>query len=247
MAIALLPPQASAAPRTSLPPAFEGSWASDYAQCHSLEWPGANWTIKGSSLWTFEGGADVTRAKPLDDTGRSFALDLTMSGGGEEWPARVEATIAGDGGFLTIEDLSGDSGLPGQLWRCADPVPDLFLGEWAANPAIDCGKPYASVRVTRGGFVMPEVGERIVMLETVPENPREATMEADVSIAGTSYRERRILRLSEDLQTLELVSLGQIETGSEDPDWRPDPSARFRDPSSPARIKLLSRCSERAD
>lgn len=241
-AVSIQPPLNDVSGRDRMPSHFWGHWATDSRLCHSPEAPGENWVIDAISMTTAEGGVEVNGVDPIWREAWSYRFEATMSGGGEQWQAELLATMSADDKVITIEDPSDRSGMPSTLYRCTDPVPEPFLGEWAAKPERECGRPYASILLTPGGFVMPEVEERIVSLQSKAENPREVMMEAEVSIAGTNYRERRVLRLGADMQTLDLVSLGQIETGSEDPDWTPDPDAHFRDVTSPKRVERLQRC-----
>lgn len=228
-------------PVVTLPAAFQGEWTTEPARCHADMPPYARWTVSEQGMITEEAGADILRVTPVGGSGSAVDAAMMLSGGGEEWPATARLTLGNDGMSLQIDDHGSDSGLPAFLWRCADPVPAAFLGEWARDRA-ECGKPYASIRLTRRGFEMPEVGEQTRSVSPAPGNPRELTMEAAVSIAGISYDERRVLRLSADGSRLDLVSLGQIERASEDPEWKPNPYATFRDPSDPERVETLLRC-----
>ena len=142
---------------------------------------------------------------------------------------------------MDLTDLEGENELPRRLWQCADPIPAPFLGEWAPDRK-DCRLPYASAWVTPGGFVLPELAERTLLVEPVAGNRREILMEATMSIAGSTFDERRILRLSRDRKTLTVISLGQLERASGDPDWKPDPDARFRTVDDPENVDILVRC-----
>lgn len=233
-------------PVATLPAGFHGEWTTEPDQCHADMPPYARWTVSDQGMITEEAGADILRIVPV--VGVDGAVDATMmlSGGGEEWRTSARMTLGNDGMSLQIDDHGSDSGLPAYLWRCADPVPAAFLGEWAHDKA-ECGKPYASIRLTARGFEMPEVGEQTRSITHSPGNPRELTMDSAIFVAGTSYDERRVLRLSADGSRLELVSLGQIERASEDPEWKPNPYATFRDPSDPDRVDTLLRCPDIAE
>lgn len=233
-------------PVATLPSAFQGEWTTEPDQCHGDMPAYARWTVSDQAMIAEEAGADILRVTPVDGSASAVDAAMMLSGGGEEWPAKARLTLAENGMSMQIDDHGSDSGLPAYLWRCADPVPAAFLGEWARDKA-ECGRPYASTRLTARGFEMPEVGERTLSVSPAPGNPRELTMEAAVSIAGISYDERRMLRLSADGSRLELRSLGQIERASEDPEWKPNPHATFRDPSDPERVETLLRCPDIAE
>lgn len=230
----------------SLPPAFQGEWTTEPTLCHADMPAHARWTVLNQGMITEEAGADILRIVPVAGVDRAFDATLMLSGGGEVWRASARITLADNGMSMKIDDHGTESGLPSYLWRCADPVPAAFLGEWARDKA-ECGRAYASLRLTPRGFEMPEVGERTLSVSQSPGNPRELTMEASVFIAGISYDERRVLRLSRDGARMEMLSLGQIERASEDPDWKPNPYATFRQPGDPDRVETLHRCPDLAE
>ncbi len=224
-----------------LPEAFHGEWTTQPEACHADPSPFALWQVSGRGLITEEGGADILTLEQVADNPAAFDAVVDVSGGGGEWRAKIRLTIDQRRMAMDIEDLEGESALARRLWRCADPIPAQFVGEWATETK-DCGVDYASFRVTPGGFVSPEVGERTLMVKPTGGNPDEVLMEASVSIADISFDEQRVLRLSPDGKQLTILSLGQIGRASADPDWQPNPYARFRPIDDPEQVETLLRC-----
>lgn len=71
-------------------------------------------------------------------------------------------------------------------------------------------------------------------------------MEYRLTVADMSYVGRRVLRLSPDGRKLVLDELGEIEIGSADPDWKPDPCKRLLSPGEPpVDQEVLLRCNRK--
>lgn len=190
---------------------------------------------------TEEGGVKILSLTWVAETPVTYDALVEISGGGGQSRAIMRLTTDPRRLAMDLADLEGDNELPNRLWRCADPIPAAFLGEWAADEK-DCGLPYASAWVTPRGFIHPEIAERALRVEPVAGTEREIVMDATMSISGSTFDERRVLRLSRDNKTLTVLSLGQIERASGDSDWKPDPYAAFRTSGNPENVEVLRRC-----
>ncbi|ASJ91955.1 hypothetical protein [Porphyrobacter sp. CACIAM 03H1] len=190
---------------------------------------------------TEEGAAEILSLTWVAESPITYDALVEISGGGGRSRAIMRLTTDPRRLAMDLADLEGNNELPSRLWRCADPVPAAFVGEWAAD-AKDCGLPYASTWMTPRGFIHPEIAERTLLVEPVAGTEREIVMDATMSISGSTFDERRVLRLSRDNKTLTVLSLGQIERASGDSDWEPDPYAAFRTSGNPENVEVLRRC-----
>jgi len=241
LALSLAAAQAEHRREPGLPEAFRGEWTTAPELCHANPRASALWQISEYGMVTEEGGVDILSLTWVAESPLTYDALVEISGGGGQSRAIMRLTTDPRRLAMDLADLEGDNELPSRLWRCADPIPERFLGEWARD-VKDCGLPYESAWVTPRGFIHPEIAERTLRVEPVAGSKREISMEATTSVADITFDERRVLRLSRDGRTLTVISLGQIERASADPDWKPDPFARFRTVGDPEDVEVLLRC-----
>ena len=241
LAISPVAVQAEQVAESGLPEALHGEWTTAPEFCHASPPVAALWQVSEYGLINQEGAVGILKLTRISDHPATYDALVQISGGGAQSRAIMRLTTDPLRLAMDLADLEGQNELPSRLWRCAGPIPTPFLGEWARDRK-DCGLAYASARLTPSGFTFPEMAERTLLVEPVGGKKREVLMEVTMSIAGSTFDERRVLRLSRDGKTLTLISLGQLERASADPDWKPDPNGRFRTLGDPEKVETWLRC-----
>ncbi|MGQ7830122.1 hypothetical protein [Altererythrobacter sp. Z27] len=90
---------------------------------------------------------------------------------------------------------------------------------------------------------MPELSESTIRVDLLGKRGDSMLMEYSTTVTDVVYRGRRLIHLSRDGQRLSIEELGEVEIGSIDPEWKPDPLARLHEPGeAPVRREVLVRC-----
>lgn len=228
-------------PQLRLPETFHGEWTTKPELCHSKREDASIWQVSAGRLRTQEGGACILTLTMTEGDAKTYDAVVQLSGGGGQWQALIRLGVDPERRVMEIEDLEGENELPGRLWRCAPPIPGRFTGRWAST-SEGCGFDYSLMRITPSGIVLPDAAARTLSVKYTRQKKNEIMMDTTVSVAGISYDERRVLRLTRKGKSMEVLSLGKIERASDDPEWRLDPNARFRSADEPEQIEVLLRC-----
>lgn len=244
--IAPLPAHANAA----LPKAFGGRWVTSTDGCLGGNNGFLVWTVKDDTMIGAEGAATLSQLRRTGADGREVVGRFLLEGGGGSWSEDLLLTLSSDGLSMSIAGYGpggkvAETSMPEMLFRCAGPVPRQYLGHWGQNVA-ECGMPYATRELTPGGFRMPEMSEWVTRIEPVRGRGGGLLMEYRLTVADMSYVGRRVIRLSPDGRRLVVDDLGEIATGSADPDWKPDPRKRLLAPGEPpVDQEVLLRCNRK--